>query len=64
MVCHTNEKAFACEICGQAFRTKQRLLAHNRHHTGEKPFKCDVEVRYKQRMEAHICHHTSEMPFK
>jgi len=32
-----------CDICGKKVSNKYVLAAHRRTHTGEKPYKCDVE---------------------
>ena len=33
---------FKCSYCGKMLKTKKSLEAHEREHTGEKPFKCDI----------------------
>ena len=30
-----------CEACGKSFKYKSQLIAHERTHSKEKPFKCD-----------------------
>ena len=37
---HTNNRQFACELCGKAFLTKSHLRTHSKTHT--LPYKCDT----------------------
>ena len=36
------EPNFICRFCAKAVKSKQSLQAHERSHTGENPFKCDI----------------------
>ena len=35
------EPKFECSFCKKRVKTKETLEAHERYHTGEKPFKCE-----------------------
>ena len=36
------DPTFKCSYCDKMLKSKKSLQAHEREHTGEKPFKCDV----------------------
>lgn len=37
---------FCCSYCGKGFKNKARLVCHERQHSGEKPYQCDVSLFY------------------
>ena len=37
-----HNKRFPCEHCGKTFSEKSRLLIHNRVHSGDRPYECDL----------------------
>lgn len=43
--CHTGEFRFCCSYCGKSFRRNCKMLSHERTHTGEKPYKCEVSEK-------------------
>ncbi len=47
---------FICRFCGKAVKSKQSLLAHERSHTGENPFKCEL-CDYSCKASSVLCKH-------
>lgn len=47
---------FICKFCGKAVKSKQSLLAHERCHTGESPFRCEY-CDYKCKARSVLCKH-------
>jgi len=53
----SRKKAYTCSLCGRVLNKRQSLIAHERSHTGERPFKCEYcERRFitKQSLSRHI----------
>lgn len=59
-------KSYVCRSCGKAFSGLSNLEAHERVHTGEKPFRCDnCGKRFSEagNLKKHQRVHTGEKPF-
>ncbi|XP_065811024.1 uncharacterized protein [Labrus bergylta] len=59
-------KSYVCRACGKAFSGQSNLEAHERVHTGEKPFNCDTcGKRFSEagNLKKHQRVHTGEKPF-
>ncbi|KAE8301115.1 hypothetical protein D5F01_LYC01275 [Larimichthys crocea] len=59
-------KSYVCRACGKAFSGLSNLEAHERVHTGEKPFRCDTcGKRFSEagNLKKHQRVHTGEKPY-
>lgn len=57
---------YSCEDCGRSFRLERFLRAHQRQHTGERPFictECGKNFGKKTHLVAHSRVHSGERPF-
>ncbi|XP_057187669.1 zinc finger protein 827 isoform X3 [Triplophysa rosa] len=59
-------KGYICKFCGKAFAGMSNVVAHQRVHTGEKPFKCDICGKLfteAGNLKKHQRVHTGEKPY-
>ncbi|MFT7806932.1 zinc finger protein 408 isoform X1 [Arapaima gigas] len=66
LISHTGE-AYLCTVCGKALRDPHTLRAHERLHTGERPYKCDVcdkGYTLATKLRRHQKSHLEEKPYK
>nr|XP_006112746.1 zinc finger protein 142 [Pelodiscus sinensis] len=63
---HRDARAFICEQCGKAFKTRFLLKTHLKKHSEEKPYVCNVcyrGFRWAAGLRHHYLTHTNEHPF-
>ncbi|XP_030752801.1 zinc finger protein 271-like [Sitophilus oryzae] len=60
------EKSHLCDICGKGFAKRNKMVVHQRVHTGDKPYECNYcDKRFAKSGERN-CHqriHTGERPY-
>ncbi|TRY94486.1 hypothetical protein DNTS_004622 [Danionella cerebrum] len=63
---HGRRSSYVCKFCGKAFKGLSNLVAHQRVHTGERPFKCETCGKLfaeAGNLKKHQRVHTGEKPF-
>ncbi|XP_074857614.1 zinc finger protein 142 isoform X2 [Carettochelys insculpta] len=63
---HREARAFICEQCGKAFKTRFLLKTHLKKHSEEKPYVCNVcgrGFRWAAGLRHHFLTHTNQLPF-
>ncbi len=68
MKAHTNERAYKCQYCGQAFKRSDTLLNHSRLHTDNHPYACSFlncmeTFPSKARLRYHMLKHTGDKKY-
>ncbi|XP_075610682.1 zinc finger protein 408 [Balearica regulorum gibbericeps] len=66
LISHTGE-AHLCTVCGKALRDPHTLRAHERLHTGERPFRCEQcgkSYTLATKLRRHQKSHLADKPYK
>jgi uncharacterized Zn-finger protein len=61
------KKELLCRVCGKACPSKSKLIAHERIHSGEKPYACDICKKgfaENSSLTKHKRTHTGEKPYE
>jgi len=62
----SSTQSYVCETCGRSFTKKERLILHERTHTGERPYECKTCGRrfsLAGNLRRHLPLHSSHKPF-
>ncbi|XP_049980271.1 zinc finger protein 408 isoform X1 [Alexandromys fortis] len=66
LISHTGE-AYLCPVCGKALRDPHTLRAHERLHSGERPFQCpqcDRAYTLATKLRRHLKSHMTDKPYQ
>ncbi|XP_006896777.1 PREDICTED: zinc finger protein 408 [Elephantulus edwardii] len=66
LISHTGE-AHLCPVCGKALRDPHTLRAHERLHSGERPFvcpQCDRAYTLATKLREHLKSHLADKPYR
>ncbi|XP_004683622.1 PREDICTED: zinc finger protein 408 [Condylura cristata] len=66
LISHTGE-AHLCPVCGKALRDPHTLRAHERLHSGERPFpcpQCDRAYTLATKLRRHLKSHLADKPYR